>query len=272
MLTVTRDDVVAEPFPHVISGQMIEPALYERLRADYPDASIFEGQKSMSSAGSRTGQGFDIYRGDAAYDRLIRRSPAWAEFDGYINSRAFVETLLDLFGPHLEASGLKARLDPDRYDRDLIEGREVLTTDQTLKDKVLGMATRVLPRGRPRVRLFTRLDIHKALTGYAKPVHCDRPNRLFSFVLYFMDAEREGLKGGQLTLHRHRERKPPEACERHPKPEDAPVIATLTPKENLGVVFLCCNNSYHGVTAVESEGIARDFLYINVSGDAFTLW
>jgi hypothetical protein len=272
MLTVTKRDVVADPFPHIVSEQMIEPALYTRLRADYPDASIFEEQKSMSSAGSRTGQGFDIYRGDDAYARLIERSEAWAEFDGYINSRAFVDKFLELFGPHLDKAGIKADIDAEQYSRDLVEGRDILTEHQTLADRVGGLARKVLPRSRDRVRLFTRLDIHKALTGYAKAVHCDRPNRLCSFVLYFVDADKEGLKGGQLTLHAHRETKPVEKYERHPKPEDAPVIATLTPKENLGVLFACCNNSYHGVTAVESEGIERDFLYINISGDAKSLW
>ena len=122
------------------------------------------------------------------------------------------------------------------------------------------------------MNLFTRLDIHKALQGYNKTVHCDRANRLASFVMYFVDAEKEGIEGGTLTIHKHRVQKKPQDYERHPKPEDAPVVGTLRPKENMGVIFTCNNNSYQGVEGMKSNGKERDYLYINISGDADTLW
>lgn len=49
-------------------------------------------------------------------------------------------------------------------------------------------------------------------------------------------------------------------------------MATLKPRENLAVFFPCCNTSYHGVTAVKSSGVPRDFLYINVSARTESLW
>lgn len=148
-----------------------------------------------------------------------------------------------------------------------------MTEHATFSDRVTDLKRKLLPsRSKKSVNLFTRLDVHKALTGYAKAVHCDRANRLCSFIVYFVDAEKIGLEGGDLTIHAHKQKKAPKDYERHPKPEDAPVIATLRPKENLGVLFPCSNNSYHGVTAVRSDGIERDYLYINISGDAKTLW
>lgn len=82
MLNISKKDVVAEPFPHVISEQVLEPSLFAALRKDYPTAAIFEGEKARSGmVGSRTGQGFDIYRGDSAYDALIAGSETWREFD-----------------------------------------------------------------------------------------------------------------------------------------------------------------------------------------------
>ncbi|MCG8443381.1 MAG: 2OG-Fe(II) oxygenase, partial [Caulobacterales bacterium] len=155
-----------------------------------------------------------------------------------------------------------------------IEARGLMTDKPSLGERVSSIANKVLPRGGAKqpVRLFTRLDIHKALAGYGKVVHCDRPNRLCSFIVYFCDADALGLEGGDLTLHKHRLDKPITDYERHPKPEDAPVIATLRPRENQGVFFPCCNNSYHGVTPVASAGAERDYLYINISGDAGRLW
>ena len=89
MLNVKPEDVSTDPFPHVVSEQLLDPAFYAELRKDYPTAEIFEDQKADTGlTGSRTNQGFDIYRGDMTYDRLVQSSKAWAEFDGWINSPA----------------------------------------------------------------------------------------------------------------------------------------------------------------------------------------
>ncbi|MEX0279683.1 MAG: 2OG-Fe(II) oxygenase [Arenibacterium sp.] len=274
MLNLSPADVKAEPFPHVISEQILDPELYARLRADYPTADIFEDQKADTGiTGSRTGQGFDIYRGDTTYDQLMKTSEAWAEFDAWINSTAFIEKFLELFGPHLENVGCRAEINPAKYDRTMIEGREGMTFTPTLKERFSNLTRSFRPKNSlGEVDLFTRLDVHKALKGYHKNVHCDRPNRLCSFIVYFVDAEKEGIEGGTLTIHAHKEKKAPKDYERHPKPEDAPVVATLSPKENMGVLFPCCNNSYHGVNAMVSNGKARDYLYINISGNTDNLW
>lgn len=274
MLNISKNDVVSEPFPHVISQEIIVPELYQRLRADFPRSDVFEDQLSKSGIkGSRTGSGFDIYRGDAAYDNLIEKSDAWAEFDAFINSTRFIDKFLEVFGEFLNAAGCRYPILSDRYDHDLIEGRETLTEHATLKERVSGLVGRMATRHKNQApRLFTRLDIHKATAGYAKSVHCDRANRLCSLIVYFCDAEKMGIEGGDLTIHAHKDKKPVTSYERHPSPENAPVVATLKPKENLGVLFPCSNNSYHGVTAVTTPGKERDYLYINISGDVSSLW
>ncbi|WP_308910172.1 2OG-Fe(II) oxygenase [Pseudokordiimonas caeni] len=274
MLNLIASEVKQAPFPHIVSDRILEESLFNALRADYPDASIFEGQKGVSGmSGSRTGQGFDIYRGDEAYSALMAKSEAWREFDAYINSRTFVEKFVELFGDRLADTGCSVEISPDKYERDYIEPRHVMTAHETLKSKILDLGRHILPKkARKPVPLFSRLDIHKALTGYAKQVHCDRPNRLCSLIIYFTDADEAGIVGGDLTIHQHKVDKPFTEYERHPKPEDAPVIAKLRPKKNRGVFFPCCNNSYHGVTAVETQGKERDYLYINISGHGDSIW
>ena len=274
MLNVKPEDVSTDPFPHVVSEQLLDPAFYAELRKDYPTAEIFEDQKADTGlTGSRTNQGFDIYRGDMTYDRLVQSSKAWAEFDGWINSPAFVEKFVEVFGPHLDSAGCRADILPEKYDRTLVEGREGMTFKATFKERFSNLTRGFRSKDSlGAVDLFTRLDIHKALKGYNKDVHCDRANRLCSLVMYFVDAEKEGIEGGTLTIHKHNQQKKMADYERHPKPEDAPVVATLTPKENMGVWFVCSNNSYHGVNAMKSNGKHRDYLYINISGQAETLW
>lgn len=277
MLQVTAADVVAKPYPHVISDEILPPDLFARLQAEYPDASIFEATAAATgSAGSRAGKGtgFDIYRGDPAYDTLMQQSAAWAEFDAWINSPAFVEKYLELFGPHAGDIGISADIPASRYNRDHVEPRELLNDKPTIGDKVGRVAHKLTRgmRGQRGVELFTRLDITRSLGGYAKPPHCDRPNRLCSLIIYFTDADRVGLEGGDLLIYQLKQPVPVEDAPRHPAAETVDVVAKLRPKANRGVFFPCCNSSYHGVTAVTSSGVPRDFLYINISGRTGNLW
>ncbi|MDG6079093.1 2OG-Fe(II) oxygenase [Erythrobacter litoralis] len=276
MLNISRNDVQQAPFPHVVKKGILDLDLYKALRADFPSQDHFAGQTEISgSTGSRVGQGtgFDIYRGDKTYDRLIVTSPAWKQFDDWINSPAFVEKFLDVFGPDLDALGCSIRIESDAYDRGLVEGREVLTEKATLSDKAKNLSHRLFSRSNDSSgNLFTRLDIERSIGGYAKPPHCDRQNRLCSLIVYFTDMEAEGIEGGDLSLFRHKEKVDPRAHERHPRPSDVEAVATLRPEQNLGVFFPCSNNSYHGVSALRSQSAARDFLYINISTDRHSAW
>ncbi|WP_448578375.1 2OG-Fe(II) oxygenase [Thermaurantiacus sp.] len=276
MLQVSRSDVRHDPFPHVVSPALLPEDLFQALKADWPEGTDFEVTAAESgSVGSRAGKGtgFDIYRGDKAYDALMARSKAWATFDGWINSPAFVEKYLELFGPDSDEIGLTAEIVPSRYDRDYIEPREVMT-EATLGTR-LGSVARRLTRGlrsHGPVDLFTRLDITRSLGGYAKAPHCDRENRLCSLILYVSDAEETGLEGGELLVYKAKQPVPAPDAPRHPRPEDVEVVAKLKPRANQGVFFPCCNTSYHGVTAITSQGVARDFLYINISARTGSLW
>ncbi len=275
MLQVSRQDVVADPFPHVVKQGILPDALFARLRADFPDEDSFAGQKSESgTSGSRTGSGFDIYRGDSGFDALLARSAAWREFAEFLNSEAFADSFRTVFADHLDSIGLKIDIANSHVDPSYAEPRAVMSETATLKDRIDGVANKLLaPIRAPKpIELFTRLDIHKSKGGYAKAPHCDRPNRLASLIVYFSDAEATGLKGGNLSIFKHKQAKPVESYERHPRPADVDCIATLTPKPNLGVFFPCMNNSYHGVSAVTSQGVARDFLYINISGRKSSIW
>lgn len=277
MLSVVSGDVRSDPFPHVISEQMLLPSLYERLRADYPTGATFEssdGETHGQGSRSGIGTGFDIYRGDTAYDALVARSSAWAEFDAFINSTAFIDKFLDVFGAHLGAAGCSIDVGASIYRPNYIEPRSRLTDRATVSDRFADIGHKLFgAANRDRaVELFTRLDIQKAIGGYMKPPHCDRPNRLCSLIIYFTDAKAAGIDGGNLRIYKHHQAKPVQKYERHPHDVDVQIVAELAPRENLGVWFPCSNNSYHGVTPVTTNGAARDFLYINISGQVANHW
>ncbi|MBS0334898.1 MAG: 2OG-Fe(II) oxygenase [Proteobacteria bacterium] len=275
MLQISKADVVADPFPHVIKQDILPPALFKALKADYPGAEVFAHQKSAhGAAGSRTGTGFDLYRGDSAFDDLLAHSEAWREFTGFINSERFADTFREVFADYIDDIGLRVDLAHSHIDPGFVEPREIMTETATVMDQVAGVGLKVVDQFRKPapVPLFTRLDIHRSAGGYAKPPHCDRSNRLASLIVYFMDADEAGLEGGELLIFKHKTHKAWKDYERHPKPSDVDLVATLKPKSNLGVFFPCQNNSYHGVTQVTSQGVSRDFLYINISGRTRSLW
>lgn len=275
MLEITAADVAAKPFPHVIKDGILPADLYKALRADFPSTGVFKNQQDAhGSAGSRTGGGFDVYRGDTAFNDLTARSPAWKEFSSWINSEAFADKFREVFADHLDNIGLRVDIQNSHVNSAYAEPRELLTETATVGDRIAAAVNVVTDpfRGVNAVPLFTRLDIHKSTGGYAKTPHCDRPNRLCSLIVYFTDAEQKGLDGGDLLIFAHNEEKPVRKYERHPDPKNVTQVAQLRPRENLGVFFPCQNNSYHGVTQVRSSGVERDFLYINISGRTRSLW
>lgn len=191
--------------------------------------------------GSRAGKGtgFDIYRGDAAYDALISGSAAWREFDAWINSPHFVAKYQELFAPYADAMHIKADIGESAYERDYVEPREVLTDEEGFGERIYRLANQAVGglRGRRPVQLFSRLDITRSLGGYAKPPHCDRPNRLCSPIIYFSDAEETGLQGGDPLVFKAKKDGPIRTASRHPAADDVEVVAQLRPEANMGVFF-----------------------------------
>ena len=261
-LTIRPSDVVTAPFPHIFSTSMIEPQLFELLRAEFPPDRCFDDKPY----GGRTGR--DFYPGDPGFDEFLAGSPAWRTFHDYINSERFMRFVLDCFGPYLASHACK--VDPARakYSR-FVETREDLATHGSFKRR---MARWIGGANRRFNDLYTRFDIEQGGTSYAKPVHCDHASRLASLVIYFSDADEIGMVGGDLQVHEHKQSKPLERYERHPRPEDTRVVRSIRPRANTGLLFLCSNNSYHGVTAIERVNGYRRFVYLNVSSRAEAIW
>ncbi len=265
ILNVSPEDVISQPFPHILKDNFVEPRLYRRLKAEFPPDEVFARNTSL---GGRTGR--DLYRGDALYDELLRTSPAWREFYEYINSPAYMDLMLDLFGRYIDVFGCKVQSNNASF-VDYIEPREVLA-DKSRLGRALESVTDLVARTKHKDELFVRLDLAQGGVGYGKPVHCDRPSRLTSMIVYFCDAQEIGMEGGELLLHEHIEKRSYTKYERHPKPELTRVIGRVMPKDNRGVFFLCSNNSYHSATAVKSQESFRNFIYVSISSLSPSIW
>lgn len=262
--TFGREAVESHPYPHVAKEPFIDELLYDRLLSEFPADAVFD---KCSAVGGRAGR--DIYVGDPEFDDLMRNSPAWREFAGHLRSPAFVNFILELFKEYLPLFHCRVNALRARY-VDYVEPREVLAE----KSRFMSAARQGLERlvGGNCNDLFVRVDLAQAGVGYGKAVHCDRPNRLISMLIYFCDADEIALDGGELLLHKHLMKKDVRAYERHPKPGSTEVVRRLRARKNLGLVFLGCNNSYHEATAVRSLRGYRRFVYISVSSRALSIW
>lgn len=269
-LTVTKDDVRLDPFPHLFKQPFVEPELFRRLKAEFPADRLFD---QNTSRGGRAGR--DLYPGDALYDQLLATSPAWREFASFVDSPAYVDLVLELFGEHLAAFGCLASPERIRYQH-YIESRDELAEESTRFSRFAERIRHGVGLDRDRDRdpneVFVRMDIAQGTVGYAKPVHCDRPNRLSSMLIYFCDKEEIGMEGGDLRIHRHKQQKPIDQYERHPKEENTTVVAEIEPRENLGGMFIGCNTSYHSVTATTRADHYRNFVYTSVASRSYRLW
>ena len=264
-LNVTRDEVSTDPFPHVIKDGFLDADLYARLEAEFPPVELF---KAAAGPGGRAG--LDLYEDDPQYGEMLAASPAWREFYDFINSERYVRSLIDLFGDQF--AHFESRVDPQlaTYDH-YVEPRQELAKKSRLGRRLNQLQTALAP-GRNANDLFVRLDLALGGIGYGKPVHCDRPNRLSSMLVYFCDADEIGMDGGELVIHAHKQKKAYRDYERHPKAEDVTEVARLSAKPNRGVFFLCSNNSYHSATEVTAQKDYRRFVYISISSRAKRCW
>jgi hypothetical protein len=267
--TVTKDDVSLDPFPHVFKQPFLQPELFRRLKAEFPPDELFDGN---SSRGGRAGR--DLYPGDEPYARLLESSPAWREFANFVDSPGYVDLILELFGDQLANFGCLASPERIRY-RHHIESRDELAEESTRVSRLAARIRDGIGLGHDHHDpndVFVRMDIGQGAVGYAKPVHCDRSNRLSSMLIYFCDKQEIGMEGGNLRIHKHKAKKAIDQYERHPKEENTIVVADIEPRENLGGMFIGCNISYHSATAVTRADHYRNFVYTSVASRSSRLW
>ena len=257
---------------HIVSSSLLSGQISSKgLKDEFPVDDYFDRNTTL---GGRAGR--DLYPGDELYDELLRSSSAWREFSEFVDSQAYIDLTLDLFGEYLADFGCLAEADKIRYEH-WIESREVLAEKTSKASRMVGKVKAAIgvsgkeDQANPN-SMFVRMDIAQGEVGYEKVVHSDRPNRLTSMLIYFCDKQEIGMEGGDFRVHKHKEDKPIDDYERHPKATDTDIVASFEPKENFGGMFIGCNNSYHSATAVVRSNKYRNFVYSSVASRARRLW
>lgn len=222
-----------DPLPHLVVEEIAEPAAYADLT--FPDSLVEPGSP------------WGITSSDPAYEDVLA-DPGWRALHDELRGGQFVRTVLDAFADDMRREG--CLVDPDRAClTGFVESREekearTLTEDDDVDPN----------------EVFTRLDFQsKAEGGYREFVHLDWARRIVGGILYFSDAEEEGLEGGELALFRDRDFRDDRWC------HDPEQIASFTPRHNTGVIFLNSNRGFHGPRAIRSLRGRRRWLYFTIS-------
>lgn len=222
---------IADPHPHLVIDEIVPADDYRALR--FPDRHIVPGAS------------WGLTSSDDDYERVLA-DPAWRTIHDLLRGETFVHGVLAAFAGDLRAAGClvdpdRARLVPFEESREEKE-RAVLSVDADPNE------------------IFTRMDFQsKASGGYREFVHLDWARRIVGGILFFSDADEEGLVGGELALYRDRGFRNDRWC------HDAELTKRITPRHNTGAIFLNSNAGFHGPRAITALAGRRRWLYYTIS-------
>jgi hypothetical protein len=223
---------VAAPHPHLAVDEIIAPHAYASLR--FPDQLI------------GAGQAWGLTATDPQY---AFEDPAWRAVRDELCSELFVMSVLREFSGDMSRAG--CRVDPTRA--------RLVPFVETREEKELS----TLPGNWNPNELFTRLDFQSKGAGtYREFIHLDWARRIVGGILFFSDADEEGLDGGELAFYRDRDFRDDRWC------HDAELVAQFRPRANTGIIFLNWNGAFHGPRAIKRLRGRRRWLYYTISSRA----
>ena len=229
MLSMT--DVRAEPYPHVVCENFLEPEHYRELCRTFP---VCPPGKSPT--------GFALYWGEDGYDRLLDEQPAWRALHETFHSQTFIDWGARQFAEVWRREG--CTIDPEvaHY----VPHREVRSDKERLS---LGEAAMDDSH-----QLWVRMDIHQGHVGYSMREHVDHARRLVSMLIYCCDHDEHRMSGGELLLH--------DLSPRRRAP------TRIVPRHNLMVAFPCAKDTLHSVAKLRAATAPRNYVHVFISSSA----
>jgi hypothetical protein len=228
-LSFSLAPVIERPFPHVVVDDYLEPGLYRRLVGSFPECPPNSGPT-----------GFTCFWGDPEYDQLLNEEPAWRTLFEIFHGQAFVDHCLAQFA---EVFAAEAAIDLSRA--------RYVPYQESRADKQRRQLER--PVHAPD-ELWSRVDVLQGRGGYGRGRHLDHRRRAVSMLIYFSDADENGMVGGDLVLHGR-------GGARNP----------IRPRHNRMVAFPCHKESFHSVTPIEDQNAYRSFVQVTLSSSV-DLW
>jgi hypothetical protein len=220
-----------DPHPHLVIDEIVAPDVYRAMR--FPDDQLAHGAS------------WGLTAADANYTTVLS-DPHWKSLHDLLRGETFVSAVLRAFAGDMRRAG--CLVDPDRARlTSFVESREQKESPSLTAE------------GDPN-DVFTRMDFQsKGAGAYREFVHLDWARRIIGGILFFSDADDEGLVGGETALYRDRDFRDDRWC------HDPELVALFRPRHNTGVIFLNSNAGFHGPRAITELRGRRRWLYYTIS-------
>lgn len=242
------EDIVTDPFPHLVIEDAWPAGLYERLLATRPEFGQVAWSGRMPS-----NRRFPYPAARILQDRAA--DPIWREFCRRHTAPDIFRRVAELFRPHIDA------LHP-AFGRWLDEGRPrrpgLLERDGYERCDML---------------VDARLELNTPVKGAPSSVrgpHLDLPNRLFSGLFYLRKLE-DDTPGGDLRLFRFRNGRPDGLTSYEIPDSLVEPVRTVPYRGNVLVLFANSPFAVHGVGVRHESPHTRSYVFLTaeVQSDLF---
>jgi hypothetical protein len=248
--SVTRDDLLLDPYPHIVRESCLPADYYSKLLSAFPsDETITSIYKRHPDCPPQIRE--SVIRQNTRYDISafqLLEAPGlvpgiWMDFVRYHTSPQFFSEVLNLIGPEI------------RHTYPFLEER--------LGKDLSSFSTGVRFASACDVSLDCQLGINTPPTRHStvRGPHTDAPVELFAILLYMKD-EHDERAGGDLGIYRWKDPSARGFVAAEVEQDDAELVKTVRYKPNTMVLFLNSDLALHGVTPRDASTHTRRLLNI----------
>jgi hypothetical protein len=247
---IQPEDVVREPFPHVVVRHPLPTDVALALTNEFPPDDLMIEASPGSPRGSN--KRFNIYARDVESNAHI---PAiWKQFIQEQTSARFFSHAMRVFGPWVR-----------EYYPDLV--REWGANFEQARVATRSVDTRVDAN----IQLDAGISINTPVSTIPTSVrmaHLDLPTKLFTGLYYLRPLLDGDTRGGDLVLCRHRRGAPTRRFWKYEvDPSHVDEVLTIPYENNVFVMFLNSFDSVHAVTPRARTLHTRKFVNLVVEVD-----
>lgn len=225
----------ATPTPHIYLPQLLPPELFRKAK--------FPTDIPIRAAG-RSGR--DLFIGERGFADAVG-AEGLGELYRLFTGADFVKWVISVFEKDLIR--LHCRVSP----------RDVKVVDFLETREALDEWPETLPGNHDVNELFNRFDFTIGGSDYTDYVHLDSSRRIVGGLLFFSDAAKDGIEGGEFTLYR-------DLLFNNDRKAHWPVAAKkFRVAENTGILFLNSNTGFHGPARIRSIEGTRRWVYYSIS-------
>jgi hypothetical protein len=236
---LTKDDVIASPFPHIVLNHALPDLLHEQLRHDFPALENLGVNSTLNN------HRYSIKAKDLPSAAAIKS--IWRDFISYHSSRAFFNDVIRVFGESICSL----------YPREFPRSDTLLKLPVSLRDLT------ALPERGFALDAQVSGNTPAETPGIPRGIHNDAPNALWAG-LYYLRAPNDNSTGGDLQIWKWKNslnyRKKSSVYKEDVDRRHVELLKTIPYESNTLVFFINSLDSLHSVTEREATKHSRQFV------------